>query len=286
MKDNGVFYGGSFDVDSSASILGRKKQKDEVIQKEQVYQSKFNEVLRELEELKEKALSNKLKEDETRQQLQKLELSLQADVKDIAQLSENNNLLITKIEKLEIDKKNLEQECDASSIKIVDIENKNQQWSGHKQELDQNILRLNQEIKEEQVRLDSEERVSKEIKILEASLRERADGAEKQLGYRQSYIQEKKTRLGELERFLDRVSQEKNQFSVDDKSIQEKIEKTSKELFSKKEEFSKLRNEIEVLQNSVLESREKVKKAQSRSTLKKNYSDLLATIKIILLKNL
>jgi chromosome segregation protein len=244
---DGSLRGGSTESDSSASVLGRKRAIQELEIEVQAQEEGYLAILKKTDTLKTELDSLRANLETNQAELQALQIDLASAQKDVHQTRRSTEELTRKLDQIRSNKSRFEGQLEEALSESQEIEmalseilSKRTDLESQVQEQEAGVQAQGEELRREEDRLS-------ELKIKEASLRERTQGAQRELESARSVIRDRERRVEEITRLKDRLSQERSQHTGDDTSIQDKIQEFHKALSDHQEELSGVKDVLEGL---------------------------------------
>ncbi len=258
-SNQGVLFGGNAESDQAGSLLARKR----IIQ-----------------ELKGEVATAEARHLELENSLNDAGMTLEGLQAEVQSLSQSRSDLEVEVNSLDREKSQIER-------KVAEVERSTARFSGDREQIEGQISTSRASIEELQASLtemaerkseievwikDHEERLSmkdeelrgsetslQEIRIQEASERERKNSLKKELETEQRFLQDRQRRLSEVDRLLETFGQDRSQYSDGDQEHESEIQRLSRLLSEKREELSILKDRFEQSNSLVTSGMERIK---------------------------
>jgi chromosome segregation protein len=258
-SNQGVLFGGNAESDQAGSLLARKR----IIQ-----------------ELKIEVAGAEARHLDLENLLSVAGVKLETLQGEVQALSQSRSDLEVEVNTLEREKSQIER-------KVAEVERSSHRFSGDREQIEEQIRASRGSIDDLQATLtemaerkteievwikDHEERLSakddelrasevslQEIRIQEASERERKNSLKKELETEQRFLQDRERRLSEVDRLLETFGQDRSQYSDGDQEHESEIQRLSRLLSEKREELSILKDRFEQSNSFVTSGMERIK---------------------------
>ncbi|NDF14554.1 hypothetical protein EB061_04440 [bacterium] len=258
-SNQGVLFGGSAESDQAGSLLARKR----VIQDLKVEVAQAEVAHQEVEE-RQTAISSRLEEVQAEVQSlaqwkSELEIEVGSLEKELAQVERKLAETERSSQRFATEQQQMEEQIANSRGSIAELEASLTEMAGKKTMLEAAIQEHELHLASKDAGLRTAEEELQQLRISEASERERKNSLKKELETEQRYLQDRERRIGEVERLLESFDQDRSQYSGGDQEHEDEIVRLTRLLSEKREELAILRDRYEHSNALVTSSMERIK---------------------------
>ncbi|MGK5087275.1 hypothetical protein WDW86_06930, partial [Bdellovibrionota bacterium FG-2] len=243
----------------AATIMRRKRAiadfKEQATAADGVYENAENAVTQAREEIAQLAEAL-LQTDEALQEANIQKATLEHDAQQIkrtlADLTREIQSVTSKKANCETMAADASREREEAQIKVSEI-------IASRKDLEAAIASHEEAVSESEERLKHRDSELGEVRVREASLRERVQSLRRELESSRALIADRERRMREIDRTLERARSESDQFSGGENTIEQKIMDLTAQLSTQKQAFAEIRDRIDVVNRRVKEGMEKIK---------------------------
>lgn len=258
-SNQGVLFGGSAESDQAGSLLARKRViqdlKVEVAEAEnehQALETRLTDLAARLDEVQAEV-----------QDLSQRKSDLEIEVGSLERELAQANRKIVEIERASqrfgVDQQQLQDQVGAARSNITELQDSLTEMAEKKVSLEAWIQEHETHLSGKEAELRTADEHLQQLRITEASERERKNSLKKELETEQRYLQDRERRKGEVERLLESFDQDRSQYSDGDQEHQDEIIRLTRLLSEKREELSILRDRYEQSNALVTSSMDRIK---------------------------
>ncbi len=266
----GILRGGSVQSDSSASVLGRKRAIEELRVQYAEAEIALNTAKEQNDELKARFDVAVTDLEQLRADVQDRSITKAKLERDFEQ---SKRAMIEASSKLEDLKEEFALYEEERASAISDQETIRMQISeaiSTRSDLEEVIAAAEARFEETELKLREEEALLGEVRVEEASFRERANSIARELEAGLHLIRDRERRLADVERQLDRAESENSEHSGGDSGYAEKIEYLTIDLAQRRENLAEHKNDYEIVSANIRQAMSQVKSLH-QSTDQKNH---------------
>lgn len=273
---SGVIRGGSIDCDQSSSLLGRKRAIQELALELETAQRNLDaqeenhqQLKRTLEEARGAAAS--LQSD-----LQAIEVQIAGYDRDVEQARRTLKEVESQIARTEDE---LQRAQEASQSALEERESIREQVDRiirSRSDLESQISQAEELAQAKEVEYRSFEEKFQALRLNEATLKERAQSLKRELEGIKSLANDRNRRLSDIERLLERASQERSSHTGGEDGLVERIQSLTLELGNQRELYSKIKDQMESQSASLQKFHERIKELHQLGDQKLHESNQIA----------
>jgi len=272
-----ILRGGSqSESDGLASVLKRKQAIEDL--RIQVSQAETAHA-----ELETKATSARqaLELARSRQQalqaeLQTIEIQAATLDRDVHQMNRTLKDSETQLELTELESKEMQEEAESARLEREAIEGELNAIVSSRSDLEEKISSGDTQMAEQETRLRELEVELQQLRVNEASLRERSASITRELEAGRSLVRDRERRLNEINRILDRATQEQEHFSGSESGLAEKIERLTLSLAENREKLSVIKDRLEQSSAKLKSGHDRIKELHKNGDSKTGQTTQLA----------
>lgn len=236
---------GSTAESAAASILGRKRSIAEL--SDQVHEGQVAldalEVAVETERNRIESLRAELSD--LNSKLQETDVRISASDRDVHQASRLLKDVQSQLELSELEINQLREEATRAQAEMQESREREQSISSNRQGLEEKIATLEIQFTEKETALRAIEAELQDLKIQEASIRERTQSQTREFESASRMLSDREKRLAEVMKVLDRASRERQDHSGGDDGLVETIETLIRALAEAQDELSAVKDRLE-----------------------------------------
>lgn len=273
---DGILRGGAVSNDRSASLLGRKKSIEDLTVEVTTLEATYAQIEEEMQALSEANELDKGRLASIRMDLQaaeiesaKIERDVESANRQRRDLEGQASTIDGELDRLKSDASRAATEKEESSAEMTAI-------AENRSTLEEKILSGEDRYAELEVAFREQEAALQLLRIQEAGLKERAHSVRRELEAGLGLIRDRERRLNDVTRQLDRAQSENEEHTGGDEDFITKIEDLTRELSEQREEFSMLRDRLEVISEKVGGSLSRIKELHSEGDSKTHAANQFA----------
>lgn len=245
IESSSIIRAGSLTSDESASLLGRKRLIADL-------REQFIQVSARVTSLTQSLASKEIAMNQTASQieavteaLQSAEIEVNVLERELRQNEKSLKELRSRFDEQSVELNRLEKDAALASTELATAENDLSSNQGRSEELVHQIEKIEFDIQTIDQELRMQETLLQERKVHEASLRERSFSLRREVESATQRLTERRNRLSEINRVIERSTSELNQFSGGDSELQEKIQSLTVLITDIRDLVSGVKNELE-----------------------------------------
>lgn len=245
LSDQGILRGGASESDRDSSLLGRKRAIQELSQElDQILTTK-KAILEDHENLRQSIdqLSGDIEIKEDR--LQELRIELTKKQGEFERQSRYHEDLQKRLSTSQSEQKELMDDREKLEIEKTEIQSRLSSFDQLKSQLENEVQSKSSVLGGEEAELEEKEVAFSQARIEVASLRERVQGQEKEIGAIRRQLENRQKRLKEVESFLEVANAQKQEHFGGDSEIQGRIESLNREIQDRKASLSEIKDRLE-----------------------------------------
>jgi len=276
LDSNGTLRGGTSTAEGAGSAIRRKraiadlkKQTTEARARHQALEEVVVESKAKIEELRARA-------QQLQGEVQSLQVESAAYDRDIHQTNRALKDSENQLAHLEGELVDLQNDAETAREQHSEIEVELQQIISSRAELEQNISEEETILQAKEVEVRSQESELQVLRVSEASMRERSQSLRRELESGRALIADRKRRLTEIDRTLERATSERNHFTGNESQIAEKVEELTLSLAASREILAGVKDRIEQSSAQVNVAMEQIKDLHKSSDRKTSQANQLA----------
>lgn len=276
LDSNGTLRGGSSTTEGAGSAIRRKRAIADL--KKQTTEARARH-----QALEEAVVEGKAKIEELRARVQQilgevqsLQVESAAYDRDIHQMNRALKDAENQLAHLEGELVDVQNDAESAREQHSEIEVELQQIISSRAELEQSISEEEAILQAKEVEVRSQESELQVLRVSEASMRERSQSLRRELESGRALIADRKRRLTEIDRTLDRATSERAHFTGNESQIAEKVEELTLSLAASREMLSGVKDRIEQSSAQVNIAMEQIKDLHKSSDRKTSQANQLA----------
>ena len=259
LEAEGLLRGGSLDTTGAVGILKRKRSIEElkiqVLESETAYQSIESAV----SEAKQSLDIQRARLQSLQGEIQSLEIQVAALDRDVHQTEKAYQEAKSHLAALEREAQHMTLEVERALEDRETIQIQLTEFLTERHELETTISESQKGLMDLETELRAEDQKLQTVRVKEATLQERAVSLKRESDATQSLILDRKRRIIEVQRTLDRASQEHDQFSGGESELIETVERLTFELAATREKLSLFKDQIEQSNAKINSTLERIK---------------------------
>lgn len=243
--NQGVLFGGSAESDQAGSILARKRVIQELKLEVVTADATHSELDQKVESIL-AALENAQVELRACSQVQgDLEIEVGSLEKDRTQLAKKLAEFEQALVRFTEDKVEFEDQATASRSEVLELEQSLVEIATKRESLEAWVKDHEAKLADKERALRSAEDELQNLRIQEASEKERKNSLKKELETEQRYLQDRERRQGEVENLLEGFNDDRSQYSDGDGEHESEILRLTRTLGERREELAIIRDRLE-----------------------------------------
>ncbi len=267
---DGMLRGGSADNDRSAVLLARKRAiaelRDQVAEAEAALETAETAYT----EAREKLEIARTRAEELQAEVQSLEVQRAALERDVHQSSRALRDAESQLELSQLEKQEMQEEAERAKVEREKTEERLREILSKRSDLDTTIGAKEAELTERENEVRAADEASQALRIEEASLRERAQSAKRELESGRAMLASRQHRLSEVTRILDRASHEREEHSGGDADLAARIEELTLSLADGRSELAMVKDRLEQSSAKLNSTLERIKHLHTTGDAKNN----------------
>lgn len=276
LDPNGLLHGGSTESDTAASVLGRKRAMQDLQAQIRSAEEIHSAAETQVQNLEQALAELRTQLEQTQEQLNDAEVAAASQERELQQQNRTVSELSSQIELLELEKTELVEQAELSFAERAETEARQRELISRKEEMESLISGLEQNLGERESALRAREEELNEIRVREASLKERAHSLKREMEAAHSLIRDRERRLADVQRVLERAAVEREQHSGSEGPIQQAIEALAVQLSESRDELSALKDRLEQTSAKINEAHARMKKIHAEVEQKASRANELA----------
>lgn len=269
LEASGILRGGSSQSTGAIGILRRKNAIEE-LKKQAAEADAHHQTLEEkAAELKEAVEITRDRFQSLQSELQTCEVQLAARERDVHQTERALKDSRSSLESLLQDVEEMNLEAENALTERESINEKLQEHIATRSELEESISSTEGELLAKEEVLSGKDSDLQALRIKEASLRERSNSLKREQEATRSLISDRERRVSEVEKILNRATQERESFTGGESQLEERIEELVLTLSQLREQLATIKDQIEqgnAKVNSLMERTKGLHKSGDRKT--------------------
>ena len=245
LDSNGILRGGSTESGKVASVLGRKRAIADLeieAQAAQIVQEDTDAAALAAAEALQSARTGL---EQTQTELQQVEVQAAALDRDVHQMNRSLRDAESQLELTRAEIARSTEQGDEATAQRAEMEEQMIELSSRREEFEARISASESAAQESEETLRRFEGELQTLRVLEASLKARAEGLGRELAGNRSLIADRERRLGEVTRLLDRASREQEQFSGGEGELETRIVELTLSLAENQELLAATKDRLE-----------------------------------------
>jgi len=276
LDHHGLLRGGSSEGDGAASVLKRKKAIEDLRAQAAEADARAQEAERTAADAKQALDLARARLQTLQADVQALEIQAAGLDRDVHQSSRALRDAESQLQALQRELENSRGAADRAAADREKLEVQIQEIISSRSDLETQIEAGESEVHGREIGLREQETELQSLKIGEASLRERAQSLKRELEASKSLIADRQRRLNEVNRTLDRASNEKQQFSGGEGSLEQHIEELTRALGGAREQLAEVKDRLEQSSAKVNSALDRIKELHKIGDVKTGESTHVA----------
>ncbi len=246
LDSQGCLRGGAFDASHATTVLGRKRAiADMTVQVEEL-SGVQDELVSQLDAAREVMASSKERLQALGEEIQKLEVEVASSERDLHQINRSYNEATSQMKQAQSDLEHTKRQAEQAERERSEFEEELRDVGVLKVELEEKIKAEEASVMVLELVAREQESSLSELKIQEASTREKLLSLKRELEGTKSLLRDRTNRMNEISRTLERASREHSEHSGGDSDIQTSIETMTLDLATFKAGLSQVKDRLEV----------------------------------------
>ena len=276
LYQNGVLRGGSTENDGAASVLRRKRAIVDLQQGVAAAESNHQEAERILRESREQLDLSRARLQTLQADLQAVEVQGAAIERDVHQTQRAFKDAENHLQLIQTELNDTADEVEAARQERASIEGQLAQIISSRSELESRIATGETLLIEKDGEFRVQEGELQQLRVTEASLRERTQSLRRELEASRSLIADRERRLTEINRTLDRATGEQLQFTGGEADLEEKISRMTQQLTAEREKLAVVKDRLEQSSAKIDGSLDRIKELHHHGDDKAGKSNQIA----------
>lgn len=272
----GELKGGSTESDSTASILGRKRAIQDLKDQVQNRQAVFETIESEVSEIQSRLIHDREAHRVLVADLQSTAVQAAAIERDVQIAGKTLADLTAQLEKVRADRILQEEQGKQSQLERERMQSELNSLLSQRAEVETQIQGVQQVSEAKEIEVKEQEAILQALKLAEVSLQERLQSQQRELVSAKNFLIERERRQSEIQKLLERVTQERAHHTGGDQAMEEKISLLAKRIADEQGNLSMVKDRLEQCSARVNSNLGRIKELHAGSESKASESNTLA----------
>jgi chromosome segregation protein len=242
---DGTLRGGRSESDGAASVLKRKRAIADLQTQSEAAEKAHLEDEKSAQDARATADESRARMQQLQQEIQTLEIEGAALERDVHQMTRSVREAEAQAERLASELEEITQTGEEARVERATIEDELNAIVSSRSDLEAQIQEGDQQMAERDAQTRTQETEAQNLKMTEATLRERTQSLKRELESARSVVADRSRRMAEIDRTLERAKREREQHTGGEGGIEEKIEELTLVLTATRERLAEVKDRLE-----------------------------------------